>query len=147
MRIETSEVFQCAPERLWAFLEEPEKMMQWMKGLERVVPETDGPMRVGSSAKLFIREGGKLNEFRSRITACDAPRHLALVMSGGSFPQGMEMQVEYTLTRDTAATRMDYLCVAELKGFFKAFELIGRAMARKQLKGFFRTLQGLVAAP
>jgi carbon monoxide dehydrogenase subunit G len=144
MRIEATAEFKCTPEELWPYLEQPEKIVLWMKGVEGLVADQPGPTRVGSTAKMRIREGGKVQVYDERITGWDPPHHLALVMSGGGFPAGMEMNVAYTMTRAGAGTRMDYLCEAELKGLYKLFGPVGTAMARKQLKGFFQTLRGLV---
>lgn len=144
MRIEHTAEFRCTPEELWPYLEEPGKIVLWMKGVESLELDQPGPARVGSTGKMRIREGRKVQVYDERITGWDPPRHLALVMSGGGFPPGMQMHVAYTMTRAGVGTSMHYLCTAELKGLYKIFGLLGTAMARKQLKGFFETLRGLV---
>jgi carbon monoxide dehydrogenase subunit G len=38
----------CTPEILWTYLTDPSKQKQWMKGLESVEREGDGPLAPGS---------------------------------------------------------------------------------------------------
>jgi uncharacterized protein YndB with AHSA1/START domain len=147
MKIELSREFACTPEQLWPYLNEPDKIVLWMKGLEGLIPDRPGPVQVGSTYTLKIREGGRIREFREEITALDPPRHIALQLSGGSLPQGNVMEVDYRVGGADGRTRVDYLCSCEMKGIYRLMAPLGTAMARRQVGGFFDALERLLQDP
>jgi carbon monoxide dehydrogenase subunit G len=136
----------CTPEVLWTYLTDPSKQKQWMKGLESVEREGDGPLAPGSSAKMLIKEGGKIAEYRSTISECEYPRHLALAVTGKTFGD-CPMNLDYRLTDLAGRTRLDYLCSFEPKKFFmKLFMGLLAPFMRKQLISFMGTLKQLAEA-
>jgi carbon monoxide dehydrogenase subunit G len=142
MRVPYSIEIDCPPELLWTYLEDPAKLPLWMKGLISFEPQGDGPRGPGSVAIMRIKEGGKVAEYQSRLTAREPFEHLAIVMTGKNFGK-VEIDVDYRLTDLGGKTRLDYLCSCESPGFFmKIMFAIGSIMIKKQLGGFMKTLRG-----
>ena len=101
--------FSCAPGQLWPYLEEPQKIVQWMKGVVEDRPTSPGPTRVGSTFLMRIREGRKVNDYQGRVTAFDKPKHMAIVMWGGCLPQGTEIAGSPARLAGTVRTSLRYM--------------------------------------
>jgi carbon monoxide dehydrogenase subunit G len=143
MRIPYSIEIDCPPELLWTYLEDPAKLPLWMKGLVSFEPEGDGPRGPGSVATMRIKEGGKVSEYQSRLTAREPFEHLALVLTGKSFGK-TQINVDYRLTDLGGKTRLDYLCTCESAGFFmRIMVALFSTLMKKQLVRFMKTLKGL----
>ena len=150
MRIEVTELFTCTPERLWEHITEPEKQKLWMKGLLSNEPTSPAPVGVGSTFRMVIKEGRKAAEYQGEMTAYHKLHRLEIVMSGGNFPKGMKVRVDYRLTQQGPQTRLDYTCNAEMEKaglFMKLMFVVFRLFGKMQLKRFMRTLRKLVEAP
>lgn len=146
MKIEHSAEFDCPPERLWVWLEEPERQKQWMKGLLENEKTSEGPSRVGSTFRMRIQEGRRVADYEGEVTHHDAPRDLGVKFRGGCGGRDMEMRARYRLTDlGDGRTRLDYTAEGELPGLFKLLAPLARLFGKLQLKGFLKTLQKLVA--
>lgn len=140
--------FLCSPDKLWPYLEDPDKIVQWMKGVVEDRPTSPGPTGVGSTFLMRIKEGRKVNDYHGRITAYEKQKHMAIVMWGGCLPQGAEIAVDYKLHDVGGRTRVDYVCGFEPKGFFmRLMSPLFLVMGKMQVKSFFKKLAELVEAP
>jgi hypothetical protein len=109
--------------------------------IEDLVDETpDDPAKTtgaGATSTMRLREGGKIRAYRCVMTAWDAPRHLALRLTGGSFSEGMGMDIDYRVTPEGGGCRLDQVVVMPLKGLFVLMApliwLGSRVNARKTL--------------
>jgi uncharacterized protein YndB with AHSA1/START domain len=150
MRIVETAVFNCPRERLWSYIEEPEKQKLWLKGVlsnESTSPDISG---VGSTFLLKIQEGRRVATYEGEVTEHDRPRRLEIRMWGGNFPKGMVMRVDYQLTEIEGGTRLDYTGTVEGKrpGFLMRLMMpLFKLFGRMQLRSFLRTLKQLVEAP
>ncbi len=150
MRIAVTHLFTCAPETLWAHIDEPDKQKLWMKGLLSNEPASPGPRGVGSTFRMCIREGRKAVDYDGEVTAHDAPRHLEVVLRGGNFPKGMKIRIEYRLTQQGPQTRLEYVCEPEMPNaglLMKLMFVVFRLFGRMQLRGFMRALRKQVEGP
>jgi carbon monoxide dehydrogenase subunit G len=151
MRFTYSNDFACSQERLWRFLEEPELQKQWMKGVLENQPTSEGPRGVGSTFRMKIQEGRKVADYDGKVTAYDKPRQLAVDLSGGNFPAGMVVRVDYQLTPNQGGTHLDY--VAEMvmgckpPWWMRLMMPLGKIFMRLQLRGFMKTLKRLAESP
>jgi carbon monoxide dehydrogenase subunit G len=143
MRIPYSIEIDCPPELLWTYLEDPAKLPLWMKGLVSFEPQGEGPPGPGSVAILRIKEGGKVSEYHSTLTAREPFEHLAIVMTGKNLGKS-QINVDYRLTDLGGKTRLDYLCTCGSAGFFmRIMVALFSFLMKKQLAGFMKTLKGL----
>ncbi len=150
MRAEHQMEIQCEPERLWSFIEEPEKQKLWMKGLLENRPLQNGPTEVGSRFHMKIKEGGKVGEYEGIVTAYDPYKHLAIRF----WP--VNKQKEKSFTCDSSYrltslrqkhTRLDYVCSVECGGFMKVMSFLFGAFMKMQLKSFMKALKSHAEKP
>ena len=143
MKIEHDIEVDCRPAVLWNYLDDPEKMKLWLKGLVEV--DRDGPRGVGSTATLRIKEGERIAEYQSRVIQREPPTHLTVDLTGRSLGD-RAMLVEYLLTDLGGTTRLDYLCTCEFGpgGWF--ISLLAGLFGKAQVKGFLKTLKRLAEA-
>lgn len=150
MRGEYQMEVQCKPERLWSFLEEPEKQKLWMKGLLENRPLQSGPKGVGSRFLMKIKEGGKAQEYEGVVTAHDPYKHLGVVFWGGKSREESSFSCDssYKLTPlPQGHTRLDYVCVVECRGFMKVMSFLFAPLMKMQLKSFMKTLKSVAEKP
>jgi carbon monoxide dehydrogenase subunit G len=119
MRLEKTIPIACTPARLWTCLTDPETIKRWLDDLVDETPEDPAKTTgVGAVSTMRIREGGKIQSYRSVITAWEPDRRVALQMTGGSFGQGMAMDIDYRITPEAQGCRLDYAVEIPLKGMF-----------------------------
>jgi carbon monoxide dehydrogenase subunit G len=150
MQIKETTVFQCSPERLWSYLDEPDKQKLWMKGLLSNEPTGPKPKGVGSTFRMVIQEGRRSASYDGDVTVYERPRRLEVRVWGGNLPRGMIMRVDYRLTDLGGQTRLDYQATCEgtkpgllVRMLFVLFKLFGQM----QLRSFLRKLRTLVESP
>jgi carbon monoxide dehydrogenase subunit G len=114
----------CRPEQLWHCLIDAARLKQWVSHLVDEIPDEPARNGPGALSTIRMREGRKVVDYRSVVTAWEPERRLAIRLSGGSFAKGMEMDVVYVLSpADGATTVLDYDVTVPLKGLF--FTLLG----------------------
>ena len=134
-------------ERVWDCLTDPEKIKLWMKGVEEHTLTSEGPVGVGSTFQMKIREGSKLRSYDGEFLAYDVNRRMQLRFVGGCTGNMPAMMVDYDLTDLYGRTRLDYLCRTEIKGFWRVLTPLIKIMGKMFVKLFFRTLKKLVEGP
>lgn len=143
MRMTTSKIIGCPPSALWPWIDELERCKQWMRGLEDAQPVSAGPKGVGHRSTLFIREGGKLQEYAQTILEYEPERRFKMRMEGGCL-RGSVVVVDYVLTDlHDGRTRLDYECTAEMKGFLRFVGPLFAILGRMQVRMFFKKLEQL----
>ena len=151
MRATFAQDFVCSPERLWRCIEEPELQKQWMKGMLDNKQTSAGPKGVGSTFRMKIQEGGKVADYDGTVTAYDRPRHMAVELSGGNFPAGMVVHVDYRLTEQNGGTHLDYIAEmgsgGKLPWWMRLMMPIGKIFMKMQLRGFMKSLKRLAENP
>ena len=85
---------------VFSWLDDSEKAIQWLSGLEEIVPITEGGNRVGAQAKHVYVENGRRIEMVEETLAYEPNRHVTLRGVSESFT----MTAEYTLTPKGDAT-------------------------------------------
>lgn len=127
MHVHRTMTVQCKTAAFWRCLTDVTLLKQWISTL---VDETiDDPSKTGLGAlsTIHIREGKKIVAYRSLVTVWEPEHRLAIRMSGGSFPLGMEMDITYELSSaEGSETRLDYNVRAQLQGVM--FKLMGPIM-------------------
>jgi carbon monoxide dehydrogenase subunit G len=93
-------------ERVFAWVDDEEKLRAWMDGLEETIdPEGRGrERRVGTRFRQRIREGGRLVEYEGEVTAYEKPRHIGVRIGNAMFA----CEVDYRFAPEGQGTRLDY---------------------------------------
>ena len=142
------QVFECSPATLWPFLNDADKLKQWMHGVE--YKRDISGKGVGATYVMGIKEGRKVAEYQCVVTAFEPEKRLALRMTGGCGRTPMTMSIDYRLTDLGGRTEVDYSCefdTSKLPFFFRLLAPLMRLMGRAFVRKFFRSLQKLVAQP
>jgi uncharacterized protein YndB with AHSA1/START domain len=123
--------------RVFALVDDPEKIKLWMRGLEETVYASE-PNRadpVGTRFTQRIRQGRRVAEYEGVVTAYDKPRHLAVRIGNEKFA----FDVDYRFTDLGGRTQLDYTAsgadptgVARPAGAF--FAWVTRRIAAKQMR-------------
>jgi hypothetical protein len=108
MHVEYRAEMRCTPWQLWPFLDEVEKQKLWLTTLLEVVPTSQTPRSVGATFDMRVREGRRISRYEGRINAYDPPRHLGVLLWGGSFQSGVVMRVDYRVADLGASSRLEY---------------------------------------
>jgi uncharacterized protein YndB with AHSA1/START domain len=151
MRVTYTNEFRCSANHLWRFLDEPELQKRWMKGVLDNQPTSEGPPGVGSTFRMKIQEGRKAADYDGKITAYDRPRHLAVDLSGGNFPAGMVVHVDYRLSEENGSTSLDYVAemtsCSRMPWYMRLLMPLGKVFMKLQLRSFMKTLKRLAESP
>lgn len=129
----------CPPAALWRCLTEFELQKRWLTDLVDETPEDPAKTSgVGAASRMRIREGSKVNTYRSVVTAWEPNRRLAVRLTEGSFAPGMAMDVTYTITAAPGGCLLDFDVEVPLKGIlFKLMApliwIMSAANARRDL--------------
>jgi uncharacterized protein YndB with AHSA1/START domain len=101
-------------EKVFALVDDPERIKLWMKGLEETVyptpPNRENP--VGTRFKQRIREGRRVAEYDGEVTAYDKPTHLAVRIGNEKFL----FDVDYRLSDLGGRTQLDYTAQTATEG-------------------------------
>ena len=94
MRCESTTTVARPPADVFPWLIEPEKVRQWMTGLEVYQPLDPGPIVVGSKIRQELSVSGQHLKFELEVTRLDPPSAAELRFEGSGF----RAVNEYTIT-------------------------------------------------
>lgn len=98
-------------EEVFPWLDDSEKAIQWLGGLEEIQPITEGPNRVGAKAKHIYSENGRRFEMIEETLVYEPNRHVKLRGDSDAFT----MTAEYTLTPHGESTVLELTSDAQFK--------------------------------
>jgi carbon monoxide dehydrogenase subunit G len=133
----------ASPERIFAFLAEVENLPAWQPGVTAARRITDGPMAIGSVARVTTQVMGQTVEADVRVIELESPRHLAfetevsnvrVVASVGVGAIGPD--------RSEVAVRLQ----VEASGFTRFMEPMIAGAAEKELAGAIDSLRAALEA-
>ena len=123
--------------RVFALVDDPQKIKLWMHGLEETVYRTPRSKAnpVGTRFTQRIRRGRQVAEYDGEVTAYDKPRHLAVRMGNEKFA----FDVDYRLRDLGDRTQLDYTATgADATGLARPaaafFAFVARRIASKQMR-------------
>lgn len=119
------------PEDVFATLCDLSQMSEWQEGVVSARLEDDGPMKVGSRAKMTRLVGGRERTMTSELTEYDPPRSYAFRGIDGPIRPIGKGTVEPLA--DGARSRVTFELDFEGQGFGKVLVPFVRKQARKEL--------------
>ena len=112
LRCETTVTIARPPAEVFPWLVDPDKVAQWMSGLERYEPLEPGPLRVGSRIAQRLSVSGYELGFELTVKELDPPGRAVLTFSGSGFdaanaytvaPADGGSQVSWVVSGDTTS--------------------------------------------
>ena len=107
MRTQRTIEINAPAEILWVLLTDVEQLKRWTPEIISSEPMSPGPVRVGMRSQTKIKEGSRIVDYEGEITACDEPRHLELLLIGGSLGKN-PMRVGYRMVPADDKTTLHY---------------------------------------
>jgi uncharacterized protein YndB with AHSA1/START domain len=133
-----------APDRIFPWLTEPDRVKQWIGGLVESIPLDDGRLAIGARAREVVEESGRRFTMESEVVGLEPDRLLAVNLTSAM----ADMASSYRLTPAGATTRVHHTMEARYKGVMKLFApLIRRAVQRKLEGDLTRLKQAVEKAP
>lgn len=124
-------------ERVFAYLENPALMRQWIAGLEEVTFDQPGiPRGVGTRFRQRMRTGGRSREYAGEVAAYRPPQEVAVRLARPRF----SVAVEYRLAVADGGTRVEQVVALTIPGWLG--RLLGGGVSwllrRRQAEGLAR---------
>ncbi|MEX2015716.1 MAG: SRPBCC family protein [Candidatus Hydrogenedentales bacterium] len=124
----------AAPEEVWPWLVEPERMVQWMQPLQMVELETPPPLDGGSRYRFVAPYGNRVHTFHGEVLAYDPFARFGIRLGGGAFSDGVTATAIFSLAAAGAATRVDLsIRVDGLHGLRRLAAPVGLGIARREV--------------
>jgi uncharacterized protein YndB with AHSA1/START domain len=145
-RVSASTEISASPEQLWAYLNDGEKLKQWVSWLVEVRGWDPQHQGVGTSRTWVMRDennGGQLMEIQGKCTEYAPPTRLTVLLSAGDIFDGEQA---YRLTNlGNGRTRLDVASRYHFTPWFaRLMEPLITPAAQKKMVGDLARLKSLV---
>jgi uncharacterized protein YndB with AHSA1/START domain len=117
----------ASPERVFPWIDDPEKLRAWLPTLveNEIVQRTDN--RVGSTFRQVYLERGRRMEMHGTVTAYELNKRLSCQIRGAAF----DLEVDYQLDDLGGRTRLTQDSRIRTKGIFRIIGVLLGPMMRK----------------
>jgi carbon monoxide dehydrogenase subunit G len=146
MEVRESIELAAEPEEVFALLMDVDRLAEWVTAHRSIAEHPDGPLREGSKFRQKLRVAGVSFKVGWEVTRLQRP---SLVEWRGDGPGGSDARVCYSLQRNGAGTRFDYVNEFHLPGgklAAKAGKAIGKERARREARRSLDNLRALFEA-
>jgi len=113
LRCESTVTIARAPEEVFPWLIDDDKVPQWMSGLERYEPAEAGPVGVGSRIHQRLSVSGQTLGFELEVAELAPPRRAVLRFEGSGFKAANE----YAVTEADGGTRVTWVVSGDTTSF------------------------------
>jgi carbon monoxide dehydrogenase subunit G len=129
MRGESTVTIAKPPAEVFPWLIEPDKVPEWMSGLERYEPVEPGPLRAGSKINQELVVSGYHLRFELEVAELDPPRRAVMRFEGSGFKAANE----YTVAEDAGGARVTWVVSGDATSL-KARLIVPMVQAKLQSK-------------
>ena len=130
MKIVNTIEINATADRVFGWLEDPNRAMEWMTSVTKgeIIEETSDI--VGTTFREYIEENGRGTEMRGVITACDKNSRLAFHLEGDF----NTVDVVFSLAEEGSVTRLTQTADVYFKGALRILSVImGSAFKKKAI--------------
>jgi carbon monoxide dehydrogenase subunit G len=113
LRCESTVIIARAPEEVFPWLIDDDKVPRWMSGLERYEPAEAGPLRVGSRIHQRLSVSGQTLGFELEVSELAPPRTAVLRFEGSGFKAANE----YAVTEADGGARVTWVVSGDTTSF------------------------------
>ncbi len=132
-----------APEKVFHWLDDPKRVMQWVCNVEENENLHETEDKVGTKFRQIYVENGRRMEFHGTVTAYEENKRLAIEMQS----KGFDLDVDYRLEKIAVGTRLTQNSQVHFKGLMKfimpLFAPFMKKSGEKQLNEDFNKLKTL----
>jgi len=114
----------ASPERVWEYLEDPERMRLWNPKIKAVASVSWGQRCKGFRYRVTYVMGGKENELSAEIEEYQPPAKLIIRHTGGRLPPNGYAQEIYELSRENGGTALTQIIRLYNSGINLFFRLL-----------------------
>lgn len=131
-------------EEVFAYVDDDDKVKQWVGGLIETKRTTPGQPGVGSKFHQKVQVGKRIFEIDGELMAYEPNRRVEVNLDAAGM---CDMEVTYTFEEINGRTRLTYTCDSYYrKLIYRLLSPITRRMARRKLEEDFARLRKLLSA-
>ncbi len=128
------------PERVFAYLTEPNHLVRWIGGLKKSEPLTSDGLRVGARSRETVEENGRRMEMETVVTRLEPGRLLEVQINAGMF----EAKNRFELTHEAGVTRVVQTLEAQYRGAARLIAPFLKGSVQKKLDTDLARLRDVV---
>ena len=126
---------------VFAFVDDDEKVKQWIGGLVDSRRTSKGRVGVGTTFEQLIRIGGKTISMEGILTAYEPNQRLSVKI----YCSLCNMEVDYRFEERDGITRVNYICNSQYNSFFyKLLSPLTKLITQRKLETDFFKLKQLL---
>ena len=95
------------PERVWPFVEDPERMKLWNPKIQKITPISWGDRDIGFTYRITYVMGKKASEFLAEVVEYRKPEKLVIRLTEGKLAWGGYVSEVYELSRTKDGTLLE----------------------------------------
>jgi uncharacterized protein YndB with AHSA1/START domain len=139
--VTTAEVKIAAPpQEVFAYLSEPDKIMQWLEGVTKIEPLTESGHRVGARSKVTVHEGNETIEMQEEVIRVEPDKLTELRLTCPMF----DATSLYELTDDQGQTLVKQTLRADYQGIVRIVAPLMSGAVQQKMDADFQRLKQLV---
>ena len=136
--------FERPVEEVFAFVDDDDKVKQWIGGLLETRRTTAGQPGVGSRFHQKIKVGNRVMEMNGELLAYEPGRFLSVKIDS----EMGEMKVNYDFAEINGGTRLTYTCDSQYRSlFYRLLSPLIKRITQQKLQKDFARLKQLLASP
>ena len=129
MKISNLIEIQATPEKVFYWLEEPDRAKKWMTSVTRSEIHKVTPNRIGTTFSEYIEENGRGIEMRGIVTEFVPKKRFAVHLES----EINSVDVRFTLIEKGSTTQLKQDAILRFKGMMKVLSIFLRATIRKNI--------------
>ena len=134
-----SRLLAAPPAEVFPYLTDPDLLAEWIEGLVRTEPLTDGGPRLGARSRDTIEERGRRMEFLSEIVGWAPPERMDVQLEG----PGVSATSGYRLEANEGGTHLTHEQTVRYRGMLRVMAPFIDGPVRAKLEGHLGRLQAL----
>lgn len=130
MKISITIEIRNTPEKIFYWLEDPSRAMEWMTSVSKTEIIKETPNMVGTTFRELIEENGRGTEMRGVVTDFVSNKRLAFHLEG----EFNSVEVNYTLQEKGEITQLSQNAEIQFKGLLRVLSVLFSPILKKKVK-------------
>ena len=130
MEISNTIEIRNTPEKIFYWLEDPSRAMEWMTSVSKTEIIKETPNMVGTTFRELLEENGRGTEMRGVVTDFVSNKRLAFHLEG----EFNSVEVNYTLQEKGEITQLSQNAEIQFKGLLRVLSVLFSPIFKKKIK-------------